>query len=166
MQSVRLLALALFALVAALAAPAPAKPPPAGVLVPGRSLGGLRLGMTPEQVRAAWQSDFGRCRACGHPTWYYNYAPFRPKGAGVEFRSGRVAAVFTLWAPSSWHTPKRLRIGDPTARVTQLYGALPRVRCGTYDALTMPGRTTTSFYVREEKVWGFGLSRVEVPVCR
>jgi hypothetical protein len=165
MRPVRQLALALAA-AGALATAAAAKPPPAGVLLPGRSLGGLRLDMTPAQVRAAWGSDFGRCRSCPRTTWYYNYASFRPKGAGVEFRAGRVAAVFTLWAPASWHTPGRLRIGDPAARVTGLYGALPQVRCGGYDALTMHGRTTTSFYIREDKVWGFGLSRAGVPVCR
>lgn len=148
------------------ATPAAAKPPPAGVLVPGKSLGGLRLQMTPAQVRARWGPDFGRCRSCFHRTWYYNYAPFHPKGAGVEFRAGRVAAVFTLWEPAAWHTPKGLRIGDAAARVTLLYGALPRVRCGRYDALTIPGPTTTAFYLRNEKVWGFGLSRAEVPVCR
>jgi hypothetical protein len=166
MRSMRLLALAPAALAAALVTAAAAKPPPAGVLLPGRSLGGLRLAMTAGEVRAAWGSDFGRCRTCVHPTWYYNYASFRPKGAGVEFRAGRVSAVFTLWAPSSWHTPKRLGIGDPAARVTRLYGALPQVRCGMYDALTMYGPTTTSFYIREQKVWGFGLSRAGVPVCR
>lgn len=153
-------------LAGALAAAGTAKPPPAGILIPGTSLGGARLGMTAAQVRATWGSDFGRCRSCPHKTWYYNYAPFRPEGTGVEFRAGRVAAVFTLWAPSSWHTPKRLRIGDPESRATQLYGALPRVRCGGYDALTMPGRATTSFFVRGGKIWGFGLSRAAVPVCR
>lgn len=146
---------------------AQAKPPPAGVLVPSRSLGGVRLGMTGAQVQALWGSAFGRCRGCRHPTWYFNYADFTPQGAGVELRAGRVAAAFTLWAPSSWHTPKRLRIGDPVARLTQLYGALPRIECGGYYALTQPRpRVTTAYYVREEKIWGFGLSRPAVPVCR
>ena len=114
-----------------------------------------------------WGRDYGRCRSCPTPTWYYNYAPFHPKGAAVEFRNARVSAVFTLWAPAAWHTPKRLRIGDAEARVTELYGALPRVPCARYDALTMLGRrVTTAFYVREGKVWGFALSRAGVQVCR
>lgn len=145
---------------------AAAKPPPAGVFVPGKSLGGLRLGMTPARVRALWGSDYGRCRACARTTWYYNYAVFHPQGAGVEFRAGRVTAVFTLWAPAAWHTPKRLRVGDPEGRVAELYGALPRIRCGGYDSLRLPGRPTSVVYVRDGKVWGFGLSRAEVPVCR
>jgi hypothetical protein len=122
--------------------------------------------MTAAEVRARWGGNFGRCRSCRRKTWYFNYAEFRPKGAGVEFRQGRVVAVFTLWAPASWHTPKRLRIGDPATRVTELYGALPQVHCGGYDALTVHGRATTSFYIRAERVWGFGLSRAGVPVCR
>jgi len=146
---------------------AAAKPPPAGVLVPSRSLGGVRLGMAGAQVQALWGTVFGVCRGCRQTTWYFNYAGFTPQGAGVEIRRGRVAAVFTLWAPSSWHTPKRLRIGDPVARLTQLYGALPRVECGGYYALTQPRPgVTTAYYVREEKIWGFGLNRPDVPVCR
>ena len=145
---------------------AAAKPPPAGVLVPGRSLGGLRLGMTPAQVRASWGGYHGRCRNCSHPTWYYNYTAFTPQGAGVEFRDGRAAAIFTLWAPTGWHTAKRLAIGDPETRVTQLYGALPESHCDFYDAITIPGSTTTAFYIRDDKVYGFGLIRAGVPVCR
>jgi hypothetical protein len=140
--------------------------PPGGVLVPGRSLGGLRIGMTPAQVRTAWGAGFGRCRNCPHPTWYYNYAAFHPQGAGVEFRSGHVAAVFTLWAPAGWHTTKRLTIGDPRSRVTELYGALTVTHCGPYDAITIPGRVTTAIYIRDDVVYGFGLSRAGVPVCR
>lgn len=145
---------------------AAAKPPPAGVLVPGKSLGGLRLGMSQAQVRAAWGADFGRCRNCPRLTWYYNYARFQPQGAGVEFRDGRVAAIFTLRAPSGWHTPKRLTIGEPQVRITELYGALLRVGCGDYDVFTMPGRATTAFYVLDGTVYGFGLSRADLPVCR
>ena len=151
----------------ALAGAAAAAPPTRGVLVPGQSLGGLRLGMRPAEVRAAWGSDFGRCRSCHNPTWYFTYAPFTPQGAGVEFRGGRVAAIFTLWSPSGWRTTKRLRIGDPVARVTQLYGALPRLECGGYYALVQPrARATTAFYVLDDKVWGFGLNRAGVPACR
>jgi hypothetical protein len=153
-------------LLIALAAAA-AKPPPAGLLVPGQSLGGIRLGMTPAQVKATWGADFGRCRNCLKPTWYYNYAPFTPQGTGVEFRSRHVAAVFTLRSPAGWHTTKRLRIGDPDVRVTELYGALPRIGCPGYDAITLvTPSVTTSFYVEDSKVFGFGLSRAAVPVCR
>jgi hypothetical protein len=145
---------------------AAAAPPRAGVLDPGRSLGGLRLGATPAQVRAAWGSAYGVCRGCRVRTWYFTYERFKPQGAGVEFRGGRVSALFTLWSPPGWRTTKGLRIGDPVARVTLLYGPLTRTECGAYYALTLPGRGTTAFYVVGEKVWGLGLIRPGRSPCR
>jgi hypothetical protein len=141
--------------------------PQHGVLVPGRSLGGLRLGATPAQVRAAWGPGHGRCRSCTDETWYFTYRAFAPQGAGVEFRRGRAVALFTLWSPPGWRTSHGLAVGDPEARITQLYGALPRLQCNAYSALFMTrDGTTTAFYVVADKLWGFGLSRAAVPVCR
>jgi hypothetical protein len=138
-----------------------------GVLEPGRSLAGLHLGATPAQVRAAWGGRFGRCRSCTRPTWYFNERPFRPQGAGVEFRQGRAAALFTVWAPPGWRTDRGLALGEPVVRVTEVYGALARVECGRYYALTLrTGQAVTAFYVVGEELWGFGLSRPDVPVCR
>jgi hypothetical protein len=146
---------------------ADAAPPRAGLLVAGQSLGGVRLGMTPTQVEAAWGNEFGRCRNCVEPTWYFTYKPFQPYGAGVTFRRGRVDAVFTLWAPAQWRSSNGLRVGDVAARVGSLYGELLEVECGSYSALILhEGRTTTLFYVYGEKVWGFGLNLAAVPACR
>lgn len=151
----------------ALAVPAAAAPPQQGVLVPGRSLGGILLGDTAKQVLARWGRGFGICRSCTEPTWYYNFVPFRPAGAGVSFGGGRVDAVFTLWSPSGWRTTRGLKLGDPVARVTALYGALSRTDCAGYYALTLPqARTTTVFYVTGETLWGFGLTRRGAPPCR
>src|SRR5438876_5745969 len=103
---------------------AAAAPPRAGLVVPGKSLGGLRLGATRAQVRAAWGSRFGLCRDCREPTWYFNYRKFEPQGAGVSFRRGRAAALFTLWSPQEWHTDRGLAIGDAAERIDVLYGPL------------------------------------------
>jgi hypothetical protein len=157
------------AVVLALALPAvaAAAPPKAGVFVPGRSLGGLRLGMTQAQVRAAWGTTFGRCRNCRLPTWYFTYAPFAPEGAGVEFRRGRVDAIFTLWSPAGWRSTRGLRLGDPEVRITALYGPLSRAECGSYHALLLPrGRVVSAFYVADERVWGFGLLMRPARPCR
>lgn len=158
------------ALVAAGLAAAPAAigaPPRAGVVVPGKSLGGVRLGATRPQVRAAWGGSFGVCRGCREPTWYFNFHIFEPQGAGVSFRGSRASALFTLWQPSGWRTDRGLRIGDPGARVASLYGPLLRLNCGTYSALTLRrARALTAIYLVDEKVWGFGVSRPDEPVCR
>lgn len=146
---------------------ASAAPPRQGVLVPGASLGGIRLGATKEQVRAAWGKGFGRCKGCASETWYFNYEAFTPKGAGVEFKDGRAEAVFTLWEPSGWRTTKGLRTGEPAARVTTVYGSVTRAECGTYSALVLPGRGALSVvYVVSDRVWGFALLRRGAPPCR
>jgi hypothetical protein len=146
---------------------AAAAPPRAGVFVPGVSLGGLRLGATPAQVRAAWGTRFGRCRSCERPTWYYNYRPFTQQGAGVEFRNGRVAAIFTLWSPPGWRTREGLRIGDDALRIAALYGPLLRVDCGnSYARLLRRRGAVNAIYVVGERVWGFGLLSPSAPACR
>jgi hypothetical protein len=138
-----------------------------GTVVPGTTFGGLRLGDTPDRVAATWGTRFAVCRGCRRTTWYYNYAPYEPQGAAVEFRARRVAALFTLWSPTGWHTPQGLRTGDTAAQVTSVYGLLTRLDCGTYDAYQLQrDGTVTAFYVFGEKVWGFGLSRRSGPVCR
>jgi hypothetical protein len=151
----------------ALAVPAAAAPPREGVVVPGRSFGGLALGAPQAAVKAAWGPKFGRCRSCKFPTLYFNFAPFEPAGVGVELRRGRAVALFTVWSPRGWRTDRGVAVGDPAARVTSVYGPLTSVSCGTYQALTLPARRAkTIFYVYEERVWGFGLSEARVPVCR
>jgi hypothetical protein len=135
--------------------------------LPGKSLGGVSLGASRGDVRAAWGPRHGKCRGCRKPTWYFNFARFEPQGAGVTFERGRVVALFTLWAPPGWRTSRGLEIGDDAARVAVLHRGLIRVNCGTYYALTQDHRrAVTSIYVHDEKVWGFGLSRPREPVCR
>jgi hypothetical protein len=141
--------------------------PQSGVVDPGKRLGGLRLGATAAAVRAAWGGDFGRCRGCAFPTWYFTYRRYTPQGAAVELRGGRVSALFTLWSPPGWHTPAGLTIGDASSRIGELYGPLARRECRGYHAFVLTQRrVVTAFYVVDEKVWGFGLSRRSVPVCR
>ena len=144
-----------------------AAPPHAGLVVPGRSLGGLRLGATTQQVRAAWGSHYGICRDCRKPTWYFNYRRFEPQGAGVTFRRGRAVALFTLWSPPDWRTNHGLAIGDPAARVAGIYGSRLRVPCTDYYALTIPShRVITAIYVFDNQVWGFALLARGLRVCR
>ena len=149
------------------AASVSAGPPGAGVLVPGTSLGGLRLGMTLPQVEARWGRAYGRCRNCARPTLYFNMYAFRPEGAGVELRGGRVSAVFTLWAPGAWRTRDGVQVGDGVADVTATYGPMTRTDCEGYYALSRrSGGVTSAVYVVGAEVWGFGLLARGSPVCR
>ena len=152
----------------AVAVSASAAPPQAGIVIPGQRLGGLELGATRDEVRAAWGDRYGRCRDCPEPTWYYNFRRFEPQGAGVSFRHGKAVALFTIWSPPDWRTNRGLAIGDPAARVAGVYGALLRVPCSNYYALTMPGRrgATTAIYVFDNQVWGFALLARGQRVCR
>jgi hypothetical protein len=97
-------------------------------------------------------------------TWFFNQRPFQPQGFGVSFRRGRVAAAYTLWQPAGWKTNAGLRMGDPAASVTALYGALPRVVCTGYDAYVLGPKTR--IYIQNERVWGFGITRPEEQACR
>jgi hypothetical protein len=156
-----MLATALLALTLAVA------PRPEGVVVPSRSFDGLRLGASAATIEARWGKRHGRCRDCRATTWYFNTRPYQPRGVGVQLRNGRAVAFFTLWKPPGWRTDKNLRLGDPVPRITEVYGPLPRLECGTYYALTLEtARTLTAFYVVDEKLWGFGLMRPDVPACR
>ena len=151
----------------ALAAPAAAAPPPAGVLVPGRSLGGIELGATKAQVEKRWGRAYGRCRNCTAETWYFNYFAFQPRGAGVELRDGRVVGVFTLYQPPGWRTTRGLELGEPEARVVALYPKLVRIGCEGYAVLRLAGiGVTTALYIVDGRLWAFGLFRPDLPVCR
>jgi hypothetical protein len=143
-----------------------AAPPDAGVLVPGRSLGGVTLGASFDDVVAAWGRAYGRCRSCSAETLYFNRFAFRPEGAGVEIRGGRVVAVFTLWAPSGWRTAEGLAIGEPELRLRSTYAPLRQTACRGYEAFVLPGSVSRSVvYVVDGDVWGFGLLARGHAVC-
>ena len=95
--------------------------------------------MTKDEVTRVWGGRFGRCRDCEHATWYFNYRPFLPDGAGVAFERSRVSHVFTVWQPDGWRTPEGLILGDPAADIARTYGPLDRRECGRYYALVEPG---------------------------
>jgi hypothetical protein len=159
--------LALVAAAVLLAAPPAAAAPPAhGLLVPGESLGGVRIGMTTARVKALWGTRFGRCRECARETWYFNYRRFRPQGAGVVFQRGRVIHVFTVWKPDGWRTTGGLVLGASQLDVTRRYPVALERTCVGYLAFVVPGRRAqTVFYVFGSELWGFGLTRPESSPC-
>lgn len=155
------------AAVLVLAAPAAARLPRAGTLVPGRSLGGVRLGESQAAVRASLGSFFGRCSGCRRPTWYFTYRPFTRRGLAVEFAGGRVSGVYTVWRPAGWHAPRQLRFGSTPLAVHVLVGPTRSVTCRGYEALVHDtARASTAYYLYAGRLWGFGLFRRGAAPCR
>ena len=150
-----------------LAATAAAGLPKAGVLVPGRSLGGIRLGESPRSVRAALGTFYGTCHSCSQPTWYFTYAPFDRHGLAVEFTGGKVSAVYTLWRPAGWRAPHGLALGSSVLAVHRHSGASRSVVCGDYEALVHDAaRARTAYYLVNGRLWGFGLFHGGASPCR
>jgi hypothetical protein len=150
-----------------LAAPAAAGLPKAGKLVPGRSLGGIRLGMSPGAVRAALGVFYGACRSCERQTWYFTYRPFDKRGLAVEFTGGGVSAVYTLWRPSGWSAPRGLRFGASPLDVHRLGHTTRTVTCRGYEALVRDSaHARTAYYLFDGGLWGFGLFRRGASPCR
>jgi hypothetical protein len=60
--------------------------PSRGVVVPGQTIGGVGIGMSQDQVRARWGSNFKVCQKCGkNLVWLYVYPGAEPLGAAVKF---------------------------------------------------------------------------------
>jgi hypothetical protein len=149
-----------------LAGSAAAALPREGVFVPGRSLGGVHLGESATDVRAALGAH-GVCIGCATTTWYFNYKPFNQRGLAVELTRGRVSAVYTLWQPAGWRAGKGLRLGVVEGQLTSSVGPLVNVVCSGYDARVADGPQARSvYYVVQGKLWGFGLLRAHANPCR
>jgi hypothetical protein len=161
----RLAAIAVAAL--ALSPAALAALPPTGKLVPGRSLAGIRLGDTQQQVRRALGSSYGVCTGCARSTWYFNAKPFDQHGLGVEFTRSRVSAVYTIAQPTGWIGPHNLVLGEVESQVTSSAGPLVVLTCTGYDAWVADrGAARTVYYLFNGSLWGFGLVRAHADPCR
>jgi hypothetical protein len=140
--------------------------PHAALLVPGRSLAGVRLGEPAQKVRAAFGGP-GVCEGCATPTWYFTYEQFTQPGLAVELRGGRVAAIYTIWQPTGWHTRDGLVLGAVEGQVTKLAGPVAPVQCLEYTALVRDtGAVRTVYYIVDGKLWGFGLLPARASPCR
>jgi hypothetical protein len=140
---------------------------PAGTLVPGTSLGGVRLGETQAQVRAGLGRSYGICRGCARTTWYFTYQAFERIGLAVEFTARRVSAVYTLWQPPGWRSAEGVQLGAVEAEVTTTAGALVPVACTGYSALVRDTHgARTAYYLVGGRLWGFGLLGARQSPCR
>ena len=159
--------LAICAAALVVTASAAAALPQSGIFVPGRSLGGIRLGESAPAVRAALGRSYGVCSGCATTTWYFTYKPFDQHGLAVELTRGRVSAVYTLWMPPGWRTAAGLRLGDAEGQLTSSAGPLISVVCSGYEArVADKPHARTVYYVAQGKLWGFGLLRAQADPCR
>src|SRR5262249_431204 len=108
--------------------------PREGVLVPGRSLGGVRLGEPIARVGASL-GPHSTGPGCGKTTWYFTYKLYDAHGLAVELAQGRVSAIYTLWRPPGWRGPGGLALGAYESQVISAAGPLVTVKCRQYDVL-------------------------------
>ncbi len=113
--------------------------PARGVLHPGKSLAGVRLGDTKQRVVQLWGKNYRVCpqstRMCGELTWYYIYPKGEPLGVAVRFKKGRVVTIFTLGSPSGWRTAQGLLMGQQVEKARSIYGPMRWTVCIGYGAI-------------------------------
>src|SRR4051794_38025265 len=141
--------------------------PVRGILHPGVSLAGVRLGDTVAQVKHRWGLNYKVCPYCKSPTWYFFYPTGEPLGAAVKFKDGKVVAVFTLGSPNGWRTAEGLLMGEQIDKVMQLYGSVGLKGCIGFSAMSLRnGTAVPSIYTSGAVVYGFALPAPAEPVCQ
>jgi hypothetical protein len=142
--------------------------PTRGVVVPGKTIGAVALGMTQSQVQARWghnHTPYGSPTA-SVTTWLFEYRTGEPLGAAVKFQQNKVVAVFTLGSPAGWGL-KGVMMGDPVSNVYNVFGSTGDANCIGYNALTVRlGTGTTSFYSADGVIYGYALTAASQPVCQ
>jgi hypothetical protein len=141
--------------------------PSKGLVVPGRSIGGIALGMTEQQVEQHWGHGFYVCGKCGRNlVWLYEYPGSEPLGAAIKFGVPAGVAPTTPAKTASSKTttttspPPKLNpaakvvavftlgsplgwgtkgamMFDPVSNVYSLFGNTGDTQCIGYDALTV-----------------------------
>ena len=160
-------ALAVFSHSGAHAARSAGHLPMRGVIIPGVSLAGVKIGDTEQRVRRLWGGNFVTCKYCSDATWLYEYQNGEPLGAAARFQKGKVVAVFSLGSPSGWRTNKGLYIGDPISNVYQYFPRTGTTRCIGFDAITIrTGKVVTAVYSSAGVVYGFALVTPSMTVCQ
>jgi hypothetical protein len=141
--------------------------PVKGIVIPGVSLAGIKVGDTEQRVRKVWGSNYVTCKYCSDPTWLYEYQLGEPLGTAARFENGKVVAVFTLGSPAGWRTNRGLYIGDPISNVYTIFSRTGTTRCIGFDAVTIrQGNVVTAIYSSAGVVYGFALVTPTMTVCQ
>jgi hypothetical protein len=141
--------------------------PSRGVIVPGVSFAGVKIGDTEQRVKAVWGNQFDTCTYCKDTTWLYTYQFGEPLGAAARFENNKVVALFSLGSPAGWKTDKGIAMGDPISNVYQYYPSTGTTRCVGFDAITAKtGKAVTAFYSAAGVVYGFAIVTPTMTVCQ
>ena len=136
-----------------------------GILVRGKSLGGVQLGESASAVRALWGSY--TILPSQPTTWLYMSPTGAPFGAGVSFRHRAVTAVFTLGGIAGWRTNDGLHTRQVIASFNNPGPSTTQTACIGYGAVsTRSGSAVTSIFMQGQAIYGFALTRPSEPICR
>jgi hypothetical protein len=118
--------------------------PVKGLIVPGRSIGGIALGMTEQQVEQRWGHNFYVCTKCGsNLVWLYEYPGSEPLGAGIKFNvpasGGATVTPVTPTAKTGSKTPTTTTSAppklNPAAKVVAVFTLGSPTGWGTKGAM-------------------------------
>lgn len=150
--------------------------PTVGILIPGVSLAGIKLGMTEKQVGKILGENPVLCTIkittlCREPVYLYEYTHGEPLGVGVKFHAfegnEQVSAVFMLGTIAGWRTKEGLKIGDPVSNIYNFYSTPYDTNCIGFAALSAKsGSVTTSFYTADGIVSGFAITQPPEGICQ
>jgi hypothetical protein len=118
--------------------------PAKGLVVPGRSIGGITLGMTEAQVEQRWGHNFAVCTKCGpNLLWLFEYPGSEPLGAAIKFGVPAASAAAltsstksgtTKTTKTKTTTPPPAKL-DPTAKVVAVFTLGSPTGWGTKGAM-------------------------------
>jgi hypothetical protein len=135
--------------------------PPPILVVPGKSMAGVRIGDSLSAVRRVLGNSYRALPAGLHPPGSQEYVfTF----VTVRFRGGRVSAVSS--STPGLRTREGLALGQSVTRMARIYGALPKIGCGANVVFAIRGKTASTYFLTHAGlVMAFGLASPTEDPC-